>query len=602
MFTPSKLSCLKYLAPSLVVLNCVLVANSSAQPKDEYSSSVEWTVAESHIVAIGTIESLEDSQLTLRVTETLKGPKQESILATMNDYSSNPDYGKHIESLKQNKTEVLIFFDLEFQAGNPVLEVIHHVLDFHYQGHPIHGHALPFFTPDEAADEMTGILSMNLQQIKGYDDLLEITRAAIRDAEKLKPYYDDFVEAPIESFTDFGGRTMVRVPVDARLEALAKQWLQSDKDYLKLKGTNMLRHFPSRANLALLNETFSQSNSAELHEQIVNVRTEWPNVVESLEWMAIDSPLVVTGTIDEIVPEDRLTFKGDVEIKLRVKETLKGNAHDTVTFSMFMGHATQYLNRWKEEQCDVLVFLVHPKPSLQDGEDKLTYFGREYSVDTLCAIIADDRYWNNRWSPDWPPSMDISVSKHSDLVSRTRQAIAEFEAGNVRAGLPAELRFYPQGFSAKSILVPIGPSLEALARKMLRSEIEPLCINGLDALKCFPSAENQEFLKELSGKPTTSDFLKVEINNTLGLWEYYDTQVTVTKLVKDLGTVVEHPQHYIFEVASDCETLGKRGAAAAEAIPVLKELANCNHSYLSRAAQDAIAKIEADLKASEPKE
>ena len=149
------------------------------------------------------------------------------------------------------------------------------------------------------------------------------------------------------------------------------------------------------------------------------------------------------------------------------------------------------------------------------------------------------------------------------------------------------------------MIVPTGSCLESLAKKMILSDIEPLCLSGLNALRNFPTVENHEFLQKISDKPATGEALKAAISDTRGQWEYYDKQASVQKLIEDLCTLVQWPQlqHDLFHAKTICVSLGKRGAEAKQAIPALLALAKHNHECLAHVATMAINAIELDLKA-----
>ena len=313
-----------------------------------------------------------------------------------------------------------------------------------------------------------------------------------------------------------------------------------------------------------------------------------PKIYDSVEWMAVNSSIIVVGTIEEITLQ-KYRF---AQIKISVSETLKGEESKNISFVMRIGNVYNYkaelqkLNIRKKRETKVLLFLGHDyhtrNPSPISKHIKYEPWGPGSPAHYYAFFTKEDNKL-----PRIPKTMGLeSIKDYADLISRTRSAITA-----ARKFKPWDSFKYSWSRSARLqmeyVRVPVDVRLEKLAKKWLRSEDAWWQQYGAYALYHFPIEQNRLFIEMLYKKAGKAQ--RKMLSDVLNQWQS-DARIEISHLVQKLS---DPNNPYQWKPA--CRILASRGAKAKAALPTLKKLEGAENPHLRIAATVTIKKIMADI-------
>ena len=219
--------------------------------------------------------------------------------------------------------------------------------------------------------------------------------------------------------------------------------------------------------------------------------------IDSVEWMAADSSLIVRGTvIAEQINEEPAGYVWHT-VAFRVEETLKGQHRPTLKFIVQTNTIDKEIGRWRDERRPLLAFL-----------------------DDSPRVVA--RWGSRKWAR-YPFAPRTGYRKGS-FIELGRQGLPACYTLDLRAlagtepileaarsaihGPVSTARLYSHSFmipgeNLKRLTVPVDSRLEAQARRWIRSADKDVRVLGVSALIYFRSDENAELLKSLVNDPAS---------------------------------------------------------------------------------------------------
>lgn len=237
-------------------LACAL-SLASAQPGRAWFSSLEWAVASSTLIVRGHIASVKSlkspyggDEVVFRVDEALKGEAQQEV-AFAARFRGAP-YGV-AQKWMEAKKQLLVFLvtSQSLSQLNPAVSGEPYALT------PLDGwsdHGMIELDPKAGVQ----ILTMAMEPLSKPGDILKRVRKAI---PLPKPDAMTRLEVPIgvamPPFGHTGMGAMLDVPVDGRLETLAKSWIRSRKGPWRVLGVHALERFKSSENVKLAKDLLS---------------------------------------------------------------------------------------------------------------------------------------------------------------------------------------------------------------------------------------------------------------------------------------------------------------------------------------------------------
>ncbi len=252
-------------------------------------TSLEWFVAEADVVVRGVVVDVAVDQnwhiVTLEVLETLKGAKAQRLQFVVHKVDKRD---AALARWKQSKQELLWILkgqasDVAGEAPDREKVQARHKIYFHspfLPGRP-GAPALPVIQlgPQEFAEgqQPLSFLTIDLQLLKTSDQLVNAIRTAIAETKGKGPVRSYSVALPqeIAQRTGFSRpENLLTVPVDRRLEELARRLVVSPGDFLakndadhrhvlRLEGVKALRLFPSEKNLAIVRAWLDDPSSTQ---------------------------------------------------------------------------------------------------------------------------------------------------------------------------------------------------------------------------------------------------------------------------------------------------------------------------------------------------
>ena len=272
------------LSLAVAAIAWALIAGRATAQMGYQACSLEWLVADSDIVARASVSKVERvfipnpepkmyrepedwKTVTLKVHETLKGDRTESLTFTERAFGSDRIY----EGWKDAGREQLWFLVRDKERGDgddagadrvatrPRLKPYGGGWSVIRLGPPV---------PEERGfvSMPPPIFSMDLNVREKPKDILEAAKVAVAEGGKRGRVQGHEIELPREIMQRSGrsgDANTLRVPVDRRLEGLARRLIESAGDFLpgaerayadqlRLEGIRALRHFPSEMNVVLL--------------------------------------------------------------------------------------------------------------------------------------------------------------------------------------------------------------------------------------------------------------------------------------------------------------------------------------------------------------
>jgi hypothetical protein len=219
--------------------------------------------------------------------------------------------------------------------------------------------------------------------------------------------------------------------------------------------------------------------------------------IDSVEWMAADSSLIVRGTV--IAEQIKEEPEGYVwhKVAFRVDETLKGEHRPTLQFIVQTNTIDKEIGQWRDESRPLLAFL----------DDSPRVVARWRSKNWARFPFAPRTGYCNgsflelgRQGAPACYTLDFRALRGTEpILEATRNAIRGLA---ITARICSHAFMIP-GDSLKRLTVPVDSRLEAQARKWTGSADMYVRVLGASALVYFRSDENAETLKGLLNDPAT---------------------------------------------------------------------------------------------------
>jgi hypothetical protein len=277
--------------------------------------------------------------------------------------------------------------------------------------------------------------------------------------------------------------------------------------------------------------------------------------VETLDWMAADSQVVVRAVVVDFADE----MDGDKQkwntVVIRVRETLKGKHKPFHTY-VVPDWGRDKLAGWKKTEQELLVFLAdtkapdasnrwwHKKAALYDLTLRSGTYGLIELVTGSTRIAAVSPSMSllvpvQRSHLEKVFTLDLQDPTDSKkIVEYTRTAIAAAE--KVKP-LRKHQVCWPRGPVTYTRVVPVTELLERQARKWIRSDEQSLREEGARALQFFKSDDNVAALKKLLQDPSFVTRVKQEGERIIETHRDYRVREAAFATLKSFGIEVPEP-------------------------------------------------------------
>lgn len=257
---------------------CANLAYAQLEPPPLQLTSLEWLVANSDVVVRGVIVDIAAEPgnwnvITLDVNETLKGARAQRLQFAAHKHDKADAALARAKNSKREQLWLLKRQDSSAAGEAPDREtaLARLKIDLHAPFLPGRPGApslpvIPLGPQQSAEGQPVAFLTVDLQLLKTADELGKAIRAAITETQGREAIrlYDLAVPKEIAQGTGFSGhKNLLMVPVDHRLEAIARRLVLSPGDIsskndpdtiamLRLEGVKALRLFQSEKNLAIV--------------------------------------------------------------------------------------------------------------------------------------------------------------------------------------------------------------------------------------------------------------------------------------------------------------------------------------------------------------
>lgn len=242
----------------LAVAAVLMAAASPAAAEINVADSVEWMTADADLVVRGTIARVRTRKgpgqvvwylATVAVTETLAGNAPTRVTFAMRHL-----HGPTPDDWRRGNTELLLYLvdskrrvaeDPDYASARFALRVDRGSSS---SAIPLTGKAVgPLFAMDFSVARSRGVI------------LWAARRAARFKSAAKSAIVDVPLSTPAFRALYAGSAVWLVAPVDARLEALARRWVQHREAHRRAEGVEVLSHFPSAANTAILRGLLSDA-------------------------------------------------------------------------------------------------------------------------------------------------------------------------------------------------------------------------------------------------------------------------------------------------------------------------------------------------------
>lgn len=246
----------------------------------------------------------------------------------------------------------------------------------------------------------------------------------------------------------------------------------------------------------------------------------------SLEWLVADSDVVVRATIIEVesnpVPNpDPHTYRNAgvrKTVTISVLETLKGEHAEALTLAEGTLASNRMYEGWQIAQTELIWFLKRKSGQETGSDSALEPHGVGWSVIRLGAKVPEEDGWTSLPPPIF--NMGLEVLTDPEVILQAARLAADTtgksaEPQSYLIDLPATImaRSGKSG-DANRLTVPVDARLEALAHRLINAPAAflrdgeerlntRLRLEGVKALRHFPSAENRRLLRALPIALTT---------------------------------------------------------------------------------------------------
>ncbi len=497
------------LVPFLLSFPCSAVTHG--QPVGSHRDSLEWMIARADAIVQGPVESvvplnpdhsyLRFHQVTVKTQTVIAGQAEGKVCFVIVD-------PKPYINLKQQDHEGLFF-------------LVRSPSDFNRQRHDYFYSRCPVLCKNmiDLGDETASVTSFDvtgLRELEGSKAILARVEHYLETFQRGGRRQRYMLREP-DGRAYTGYDSLVTVPLDHyRLHTVAKKWLA--------KGGVHSRVARDIENVFSELIDFEAAKAKYAAER--QVPTDWHRAntlsIDSLEWMASDSDVIVRGTIEDLVlvklgdRDSKESFEASLDqhvVKLRVNGQIKGEVDPTISFVVNNGGK---LSEWQRKKIPLVVFLKDRGMQVRTGPMRLVatvnenqtpilrYAGR--GTDTKAILAFDEghpKMFSARltWIDD-PHEMLAIVRDYLALVPTAR------ESGS-RSGV--SVSFEPPATFLKGtewegdryvrMKFPIDAYLEKQARRWIVSDLKEARWLGAYALVYFKSEENAKALKRLLDDP-----------------------------------------------------------------------------------------------------
>ena len=238
------------------------------------------------------------------------------------------------------------------------------------------------------------------------------------------------------------------------------------------------------------------------------------SIVDSIEWMAVDTPLIVVGTVAHCATTKSRpgTY---VTITVQIDEALKGEpGGETVTFRMSNPYRDETCATWQEDGHPRLFFLRKGIPN-DGGNIDGHWTPRDWrhaiidlnkpehvcSEDMTLLTNADEILKVVRQWRAWQPPELAEVAEHS---------IHQPQEGYLRLEPPGDSPVYRDIWADSTcyINVPAAEKYRPMVMKMLRSGQTSQIAAGANMLRNYPGDDTVDVLTQLLRNPRMSAWSK----------------------------------------------------------------------------------------------
>ena len=265
--------------------------------------------------------------------------------------------------------------------------------------------------------------------------------------------------------------------------------------------------------------------------------------VETLDWMAADSQVVVRAVVVDLVQEVDGSKRKWITVVIKVRETLKGQHKPFHTYVVPDWDHHEVL-RWKKTERELLVFLADTKPvniGARWWGEKAALYERTLrnGYGSVIELTAPAKLGTNIAHLGEIYTLDLQdPTEPKKILQYTRDAIAATE--KVKQ-LRQHHLIWPRGAATFTRVVPVNELLERQARKWIGSDDPILREEGARAFKFFKSDDNVAALKKLLKDPSFVTHQKHEGERIIETHRTYQVRAAAFDSLKALDVEVPEP-------------------------------------------------------------
>lgn len=216
--------------------------------------------------------------------------------------------------------------------------------------------------------------------------------------------------------------------------------------------------------------------------------------LDSIEWMAADSSLIVRGSILAVETDNERESFPWHRVYFRVEETIKGTHHRSLAFIVKSSAGDREIRQWRETR-PVLVFLKESRFVVARWRQ------RKYSRYPFAPRTGHSSFSIVGLDPTEETSLyDLSLTAITDPASILK-VTKEAAAAPAIAGESCRYWLNVPGGSLMRLAAPVDDRLEYRAKQWLRSEDKQFRREGVGALVFFRSEANADLLRGLFNDP-----------------------------------------------------------------------------------------------------
>jgi hypothetical protein len=249
---------MKVLSPILLALGLFAIcANAEINGAD----TIQWMTADSDVVVIGSVRGATERQgkssgiysdMTIRVTETLKGAPRDTLQVTM----ARSTWEKP-EPWMTDRSEVMFFM------LNSSRMVTLDLKDYANTPFALWGGSRGVYV---LGDSKMKAYTIEFGVITDRDSLIAAVRAAARSTATKSHTVDTPVGTPAFHSLWGGSAVWLQFPIDETLEREARKWITSASPRTREAGVIALKHFKSADNIVRIERLLDDTGYVELLE------------------------------------------------------------------------------------------------------------------------------------------------------------------------------------------------------------------------------------------------------------------------------------------------------------------------------------------------